>query len=98
MDNWMTYALRSGPVVLTILIATPVFSRDIKGTQPNETQLDRHGYYLNKTGQSVHQPAHSLDGEVPTGASARCRDGNYSFSQHSSGTCSGHGGVDDWLR
>ena len=98
MDNWMTYALRSGPVVLTILIATPVFSRDIKGTQPNETQLDRHGHYLNKTGQTVHQPAHSLDGEVPTGASALCRDGTYSFSQHSSGTCSGHGGVDDWLR
>jgi len=34
---------------------------------------------------------------VPSGASARCRDGTYSFSQHRSGTCSYHGGVSEWL-
>ncbi|KAA2266180.1 DUF3761 domain-containing protein [Solihabitans fulvus] len=33
----------------------------------------------------------------PAGATARCRDGEYSFSQHRSGTCSGHGGVAQWL-
>ncbi len=31
------------------------------------------------------------------GASAVCRDGTPSFSQHRSGTCSGHGGVANWL-
>jgi len=36
-------------------------------------------------------------GTVPPGASARCRDGTYSFSAHRSGTCSHHGGVAVWL-
>ncbi len=34
---------------------------------------------------------------VPAGATARCRDGTYSFSRHRSGTCSHHGGVAVWL-
>ena len=34
---------------------------------------------------------------APPGASAKCRDGSYSFSQHHSGTCSHHGGVAVWL-
>ena len=36
-------------------------------------------------------------GSAPAGATARCRDGTYSFSQHRSGTCSHHGGVAVWL-
>src|SRR5438309_6018529 len=34
---------------------------------------------------------------APVGATARCRDGTYSFSKHRSGTCSHHGGVASWL-
>src|SRR3989449_5751163 len=37
------------------------------------------------------------DTSPPTGATARCRDGTYSFSRHRSGTCSHHGGVAAWL-
>ncbi len=33
----------------------------------------------------------------PPGATAVCRDGTYSFSQHHAGTCSHHGGVATWL-
>ncbi len=33
----------------------------------------------------------------PTGATATCKDGAYSKSQHHSGTCSSHGGVAEWL-
>ena len=36
-------------------------------------------------------------GGAPPGATALCRDGSYSFSQHRSGTCSHHGGVATWL-
>jgi hypothetical protein len=36
-------------------------------------------------------------GSPPPGATALCRDGTYSFSQHRSGTCSHHGGVAKWL-
>ena len=34
---------------------------------------------------------------APPGATARCRDGTYSYSQHHQGTCSHHGGVAVWL-
>jgi hypothetical protein len=34
---------------------------------------------------------------APPGATARCRDGTYSYSKHHSGTCSHHGGVAKWL-
>jgi len=39
----------------------------------------------------------STDSSVPTGATAKCVDGTYSFSQHRSGTCSHHYGVARWL-
>jgi hypothetical protein len=42
-------------------------------------------------------PAAASGGSAPPGATARCSDGTYSFSQHHSGTCSHHGGVAAWL-
>ena len=33
----------------------------------------------------------------PTGATAKCKDGTYSKSQHHTGACSHHGGVAEWL-
>lgn len=68
-----------------------------KKDEPNEANLQSHDHYKNKAGQSVHSPAKSIDGKVPTGASAECRDGSYSFSKNRRGTCSGHGGVANWL-
>lgn len=65
--------------------------------QFNESQLKEHGTYVNRTGQRVHSPAHTTNGAAPPGASAQCRDGTYSFSQHRSGTCSHHAGVASWL-
>jgi hypothetical protein len=41
--------------------------------------------------------AAAAQGGPPPGASAQCRDGTYSYSQHHSGTCSHHGGVAVWL-
>lgn len=55
---------------------------------------DRH--YTNSNGQRIHSPAYSSGG-TPAGATAQCRDGTYSFSQHHSGTCSHHGGVGGWI-
>lgn len=42
-------------------------------------------------------PYRENNAEAPSNASAKCRDGSYSFSQHRSGTCSHHGGVAKWL-
>lgn len=64
---------------------------------PDEAQLAEHGHYVNKDGHTVHSPAHAKNGAIPSGATARCRDGTYSFSQHHRGTCSHHGGVASWL-
>src|SRR5437899_6854128 len=41
--------------------------------------------------------AGSAGSSPPPGATALCRDGTYSYSQHRSGTCSHHGGVAKWL-
>jgi hypothetical protein len=49
-------------------------------------------YYRNSDGNCVHRPS-----DNPSGATAICKDGSYSYSQHRSGTCSGHGGVRSWL-
>ena len=50
------------------------------------------GSYKNVDGKCVHSPSSD-----PTGATARCRDGTYSYSLHASGTCSHHGGVARWI-
>jgi hypothetical protein len=52
-------------------------------------------YYRNSDGKCVHRPQQAA--AAPAGATARCSDGEYSFSQHRRGTCSGHGGVAQWL-
>lgn len=51
--------------------------------------------YVNVDGIRVRSPVFS--DTKPEGASARCRDGSYSFSLHRRGTCSGHGGVAEWF-
>lgn len=50
--------------------------------------------YVNVDGVRVRSPVFS--DKRPTGASARCRDGSYSFSLNRRGTCSHHGGVAEW--
>ncbi len=57
--------------------------------------LSNNNYYTSSQGNDVHSPAYS--NSVPSGASAECQDGTYSFSQSRSGTCSHHGGVAAWL-
>lgn len=54
-------------------------------------------YYRNSNGVCVHRPVKTQNTSAPNGATAQCRDGSYSFSQHRRGTCSRHGGVAKWL-
>jgi hypothetical protein len=61
------------------------------------------GYYINSNGHQVPRPCgnwRSDTGSPPQGATARCRDGTYSYSEHphAGGTCSHHGGVASHLR
>ena len=50
------------------------------------------GSYTNSDGQQVERPDSNS-----SGATAVCKDGTDSHSEHRSGTCSGHGGVREWL-
>jgi len=88
-------------LALVLTFSAGAFAQDAAPSTPavpaNDSQLVEHGSYVNSSGQTVHSPAHSRSGNVPTGATAKCRDGTYSFSQHHSGTCSHHGGVANWL-
>lgn len=52
-------------------------------------------YYTAASGDRVHRPVRAS--QTPAGASARCSDGSYSFSESRRGTCSHHGGVARWL-
>lgn len=52
-------------------------------------------YYKNRQGHTVQSP--TKYSTAPAGATAKCRDGSYSFSQTRRGTCSRHGGVEYWL-
>lgn len=82
------------------LIFQPAFARsdtDRQVVAPDESQLIEHGSYTNKDGNTVHSPAHTKSDRAPEGATAKCRDKTYSFSQHRRGTCSRHGGVMAWL-
>jgi Protein of unknown function (DUF3761) len=54
------------------------------------------GTYVNAAGNTVCKPEESPT--QPAGATARCEDGTYSFSESRSGTCSHHGGVAQWLQ
>lgn len=51
-------------------------------------------------GVSLEQFGQQSKGAEPEGdkgsPTARCRDGTFSYSQHRSGTCSGHSGVAEW--
>ena len=77
--------LLSGSPQLTSVVSAPAEARGTCGTNS----------YIKARGRCVHRPVRSPS--IPVGATARCRDGTYSFSQSRRGTCSWHGGVAAWL-
>jgi hypothetical protein len=78
---------------LALLLATIAASL-VAGTAHAQPAVSacKSGYYKNVSGHCVHRPASN-----PSGATARCRDGSFSYSEHASGTCSHHGGVGRWI-
>lgn len=93
-DAWcrVEYRGRSGYAAQRYLSQTrPAVRRAVRSTPECGTSG-----YVNSRGRWVPSPCHSPVGP-PAGASARCRDGTYSFSRSRRGTCSHHGGVARWL-
>ncbi len=86
------------PTKISIIYVAPTtVIQNIQPTAVQNSGLDNNKTYINVDGNQIHSPANSNDGSVPAGATARCRDGTYSFSKHRKGTCSHHGGVAAWL-
>ncbi len=83
--------MKTMPVLAAVVLAAaatvaqPSFARAPRHQNydpaPDESALVEHGHYVNRQGHDVHSPAHSKDGRVPNGATAKCRDGSYSFSE-----------------
>lgn len=87
---------RNGAVdTITTPAVNEVIVKGVKApTPPPAPQACPSGTYVNSVGNTVCSPYASPS--PPSGASAQCADGTYSFSQHRSGTCSHHGGVSIW--
>ena len=104
-DNQVKSTSSVAPVSTYNTVSSPLPANIVNSVKPtvvhktttNTNPLSNNNYYTNVSGNTVHSPAYSNNNSIPSGASARCRDGTYSFSQHRSGTCSHHGGVSEWL-
>lgn len=80
------------------VVKTPVHKVVYEGTKPKAASIPTNcpnGTYINSAGNTVCRPY--VSSGAPAGATARCVDGTYSFSQSRRGTCSHHGGVASWL-
>lgn len=97
----LTIEPTSSPIpTITPVIIYPTPTTVIPTAQPTaakSSELETDKTYTNVDGDQIQSPASSVDSGIPEGATARCRDGTYSFSKHRKGTCSHHGGVETWL-
>lgn len=90
-----------GSIVALALIFAPVSAISLSNSteayaKEKPTCSDTGGTYVNASGHVVLSP--KCSSRHIEGATARCRDGTESFSEHRSGTCSGHHGVAQWYR
>ncbi|UQX10263.1 DUF3761 domain-containing protein [Candidatus Mycobacterium methanotrophicum] len=77
------------------LVAVAIASAVIGSTSPaNAVMQCSKGYYKAASGDCVHRPVCGVP-SPPPGATAKCADGCYTFSETLDGdsTCHGHGGV-----
>lgn len=75
------------PIAKVVLIGTYVAPPPVVEAPPSSGNG-----YVNSQGNFVSSPS-----DNPAGATAKCRNGTYSYSQSRRGTCSHHGGVAEWL-
>jgi hypothetical protein len=55
------------------------------------------GLWSRMAGRQARPPERTSRKSGSAAPTALCKDGSSSYSQHHSGTCSGHGGVEKWL-
>lgn len=78
--------------IVTIQPVNKIVLNGTKASTPVTSTPSQTNTYTNVDGNVIESPSANQ-----SGATARCKDSTYSHSQHRSGTCSGHGGVAEWL-
>jgi hypothetical protein len=97
---FLLFAPGTAPYNQTLAQNAPSSEPSSAKAQSNQTTDEKkhctnNGTYVNSEGQTVKRPESCSS--APKGATAQCRDGEYSFSSTRRGTCSHHGGVLKWL-
>ena len=96
--NWLGYYHKT----ITTPALTPVTPPTISATNTDTTTYNAPPTTSTTTPPPAPvpppAPAPIITPTIPTGATAKCVDGTYSYSQTHSGTCSHHGGVSVWYR
>jgi len=82
------------PKRISALAAVLIFLSSLSVVSTASAASCPSGTYKNTAGKCVQSPTKAPT--WPDGASAKCFDGTYSFSQSRRGTCSHHGGVAQW--
>ena len=82
------------PRRISALAVVLIFITSIAGISSASAASCPSGTYKNTSGNCIQKPTKAP--AWPNGASAKCFDGTYSFSQSRRGTCSHHGGVAQW--
>ena len=95
--KWMIVEIREHGEIPGIYPPTPGLTTIIRGTEyASATCSSPCGCYINSNGHEVPRPCRG--DPPPACATAKCRDGTWSCSEHprASGTCSHHGGVESF--
>jgi len=91
------YSCRDGWCRVAVDSRTGYALEEYLSAMPSVATANQGRGYVNSRGEWVPSPQQTQDNQPPAGATARCRDGTFSFSRSRSGTCSHHGGVAEWL-
>ena len=81
--------------IALVAVSTASVARQPHHQRPSQAAHSGSAYYTNVNGHRVHRPMRA--NQAPAGATAKCSDGTWSFSENHRGTCSHHGGVASWL-
>jgi len=90
------FTLKAGAFLAVLGIGAVFSASSVAADDP----AGKCGYYTNSRGNQVPSPCGNwhADSAAPSGSTARCKDGSWSWSQHpyAPGTCSRHGGVESY--
>jgi hypothetical protein len=95
--------------LLTILICLPILAQTTNpqqsGTQPQQAASAQEAPASNASSSSGNSKVPGVWRKIkvkvitpPKGATAQCKDRTYSYTDHVSGACANHGGVEKWLK